>query len=106
MTVHCSGSLLSQWKGIWVIAEQSNGVIHPVSFELLGKAREFKKTLCSAEPVTAVLLGGNASKAAPVLGEYGAEKIIAVDHPELDLFENETYALVLEEMIGEQKPGI
>ncbi len=41
--------------GILVFAEQQYGTIHPVSFELLGKARELANTLSA--PLQAVLLG-------------------------------------------------
>ena len=30
------------YKGIWIFAEQQNGVINPVTFELLAKAQELK----------------------------------------------------------------
>ena len=40
---------------IWVFAEQRNGVLHGVSLELLGKARELAKQAGSS--VGAILLG-------------------------------------------------
>lgn len=96
----------ADWHGIWVIAEQLDGVIKPVSFELLGKAKELKNNLRTEEPITAVLLGDNAGKTAETLAGYGAERVIAVEHPKLRLFCNEPYALVLERLVTEQKPSI
>ena len=94
------------YKGIWVIAEQMAGCLNSVSFELLGKARELKKQLKNPEPITAVLLGKDIEGLAPDLGAYGAEEIIIVDHPLLEYYQNETYALVLQDLINERKPSI
>ena len=46
---------LSLYKGIWVFAQQSEGIIDPVSYELIGKANELAQTL--DEEVCAILLG-------------------------------------------------
>ena len=46
-----------QYKGIQVFAEQREGVVQNVAFELIGKARELADSI--GEKVTAVLLGQN-----------------------------------------------
>ena len=43
------------YKGIWVFAEQQNGTLNPVTYELLAKAQELKAH--NGEAITAVLLG-------------------------------------------------
>lgn len=96
----------NQAKGIWVIADQTNGHIHSVTYELLGKAQELKKKLGSEEPVTAVVLGSNICKDDLDLGAFGAEKVLLIDHPSLNLFCNDVYADVLEKEILERKPEI
>ena len=46
---------MKEYKGLMVFAEQREGKIHPVSFELLGKGRELAERL-NVE-VSSVLLG-------------------------------------------------
>lgn len=94
------------WKGIWVIAEQIEGNLNSVSFELLGKAKQMKEQLQIAEPVTAVLLGSGVADLAQELGAYGAEEVIVLEHEALAIYENETYAAVLSDLIKERKPEI
>lgn len=101
-----SNKTTKQWQGIWVIAEQIDGALNTVIFELLGKAQEIKKTLRLEEPVTAVLIGDGVESHVPSLAGYGAENIIVIDHPALRLFQNETYALILEELVVNQQPSI
>lgn len=97
---------IGAWKGIWVIAEQIGGNLNPVSFELIGKARELKKQLKSSLSVTAVLLGNGIKSLAQELGQYGAEEIIVIEHEALAIYENDTYATVLSELIKEKMPEI
>lgn len=94
------------WDGIWVVAEQAAGCLNSVSFELLGKARSLKAGVKSAEHLTAVLLGHNIKHLAPELAKYGAEKIIIADDPALELFQNDAYTCVLEDIIRERKPSV
>ncbi len=94
------------YKGIWVIAEIQNKSIHSVSLELLSKARELKQQNCLHEPVTAVLLGENPDAYTGILSEAGAEAVIIAQHPALEIFQNETYALVLQGLIEERRPAV
>ena len=49
-----------EYKGIFVFAEQREGEIKNVAFELIGKARELAEAL--GEDVTALLLGGSSRR--------------------------------------------
>lgn len=95
-----------EYRGIWVVAEQMGDGISAVSCELLSKARDLKIQAGLEEPVTAVILGAGLSDLPSKLAAAGAEKVILVDHPLLQLFQNETYALVLQELVEERKPAI
>ena len=53
------------YKGIWVFAEQENGVIEHTVFELLAKAHELQEH--NKEEIVAVLLGNNVDALAPEL---------------------------------------
>lgn len=97
---------IKEWQGIWVIVEQIDGNLTSVSCELLGKAQELKDQLEAKPIVTAVILGEEVKKLVKELTKYGAEEIIIAEHPDLKYFRNESYALVLEEMIREYKPAV
>ncbi|QAT61078.1 MULTISPECIES: electron transfer flavoprotein subunit alpha/FixB family protein [Tissierellales] len=97
---------IDEWKGVWVLAEQRSGRIDSVSFELIQKAKELKMQLKSSEPVTAVIIGNGIEKLTEELGEYGAEEVIVIDDPALEMFNNEIYSLILTDLIKKRKPEI
>ena len=86
---------LNDYKGILVFAEQRDGVL---------QNKELAKTL--DVPVTAALVGYNVAKLADTLGEYGADKVIVVDQPKLELYDTEAYAQVFKAIIDAKKPDI
>lgn len=95
---------LNDYKGILVFAEQRDGVLQNVGLELVGKAKELAKSLDVS--VTAALIGYNVGKLADTLGEYGADKVIVVDQPKLELYDTEAYAQVFKAIIDAKKPEI
>lgn len=95
---------LNDYKGILVFAEQRDGVLQNVGLELVGKAKELAKSL--DVPVIAALIGYNVGKLADTLGEYGADKVIVVDQPKLELYDTEAYAQVFKAIIDAKKPEI
>ena len=60
-------------KGILVYAETRGSEIHPISFELLGKAGEIAGKL--GLEVWSVILGSGISDKAAQLIHYGADKV-------------------------------
>ena len=56
--------------------------------------------------VTAVLIGYNVKNLADKLAEYGADKVILVDDPELETYRTEPYAHALASVIEKYKPEI
>jgi electron transfer flavoprotein alpha subunit len=98
MTVNKTG-------GIWVVAEQVAGRINSVSYELLSKACLLKSQLQAPEPVTAVILGKDAEDLEQ-LSRFGAEEIITVFDAALEIYQNELYATVLQDLIEQKKPSI
>ena len=73
----------SLWRGIAVYAEVTEGKIHPVSLELIGKAREPARELL----------------------EYGVDEVFAYDDPALRYFRIEPYAAVLSDFIETVRPS-
>ena len=95
---------LEQYKGVYIYAQQVDNEISSIAFELIGKAKELAGAL--GTDVTAVLLGHNVSGLVSDLAEYGADKVIVVDDPELKEYRTEPYTHALASVINEFKPEI
>lgn len=95
---------LEEYKGVFVFAEQVDNEISSIAFELLGKAKELAGKLDTQ--VTAVLVGYEVKALADQLAEYGADRVIVVDDPELKEYRTEPYAHALASVINEYKPDI
>lgn len=91
------------YKGICVYADAEYGQIHPVTFELLGKALELSKVI--NHPVYSLLIGHNVKDLAKQLIEYGADKVFVYDHEQLQDFDMERYANCFEDFINNNKPS-
>ena len=95
---------LEEYKGGFVFAQQVDNTLNGVAFELLGKGKELAKDLNTE--VTAVLIGSDVKGLADQLAEYGADKVIVVDDPELKNYRTEPYAHALASVINEFKPEV
>ena len=95
---------LEEYKGVFIYAQQVDNEINNISFELLGKAKELAETL--NEKVTAVLIGSGVKDLAGQLAQYGADRVIVVDDPELKEYRTEPYTHALASVINEFKPEI
>ena len=95
---------LEEYKGVYVFAQQVDNELSSIAFELLGKAKELAAPLNT--DVTAVLIGSDVKGLVDQLAEYGADKVIVVDDPELKEYRTEPYAHALASVINEYKPEI
>lgn len=93
------------WTDIWTLAEQKNGKLHAVSFELLTRGRKLADArgcrLCS------VVLGDDIP--AVELHELivrGANVIYVVQHPALANFLVEVHARVLQYLVEQYRPEV
>jgi len=93
----------SLWKGITVYVDHVEGEIHPVTLELLGKARELADKI--GHPVQALFLGSSIGDKAKELLHYGADSVYVVDSPELMDFKIESYTAAFEAYINKVKPS-
>ena len=98
--VTCDKSL---WRGILVFAEQREGKVHPVSLELVGKARELAKV--TGHPVYALLIGHGMKEAAEELLCYGVDRVFVYDDIRLRDFVIGPYANAFCDMIDKVKPS-
>jgi caffeyl-CoA reductase-Etf complex subunit CarE len=94
----------SSHRGVWVFAEQTDGVLAPVGLELLGKARDLAQNL--DETVSAVLLGQDVSDLCDTLAAHGADSIYLVEDNLLKDYRTIAYADVMENLVKKYKPGI
>ncbi len=93
----------SKWKGVAVFVEHLDGVIHNVTYELIGKALELAKT--TGHPVYALMIGNDITKAANEVLKYGVDKVFVYDYPALKYFIIETYANIFEDFIRKIQPS-
>ncbi|OGX39836.1 MAG: electron transfer flavoprotein subunit alpha [Omnitrophica WOR_2 bacterium RIFCSPLOWO2_01_FULL_41_12] len=95
---------VSDYKGVWVFAEQKKGKVQPVAYELIAKARDLAATL--GTEVAAVLLGDRLEEEIQELIWRGADKVYVVEKRELANFQDEPYTHILVELIKKYKPEI
>ncbi|MDZ7548951.1 electron transfer flavoprotein subunit alpha, partial [Clostridium perfringens] len=67
----------SKWKGIAVYVDHVDGDIHPVTFELIGKARELANKV--KQDVYCIFIGHNITEKAKELLHYGVDKVYIYD---------------------------
>lgn len=92
-----------EWKGIAVYVDHVDGKIHPVTFELLGKAKEL--AAITGHPVYALFMGNHITEQSRELLHYGADKVFVYEEEELARFKIEPYTAVFEDFIGKIKPS-
>lgn len=91
------------WKGISVYVDHVDGDIHPVTYELLGKAKELAAKI--HHPVYAVMMGSGVEKSSRQLLHYGVDQVYVYDQPMLKDFNIETYTSVFEDHIRTIMPS-
>ncbi|MDD4276352.1 MAG: electron transfer flavoprotein subunit alpha [Candidatus Cloacimonetes bacterium] len=92
------------YQGIWIFVEHKDGVIAPVTLELLGKGRALAGQI--KEKLSAILLGSEILGLADELIAFGADKVIAIDDPRLRQFQDEIYAKALTYLAKKLRPSI
>lgn len=91
-------------RNVYVFAEQRDGNIQKVAYELVGKARELADTL--DEKVYAVLAGMDMKAKAGSLISAGADGVILVQNPMLAEYTTEAYAKAVVAVIQAKDPEI
>ncbi|SEF50854.1 electron transfer flavoprotein alpha subunit apoprotein [Eubacterium ruminantium] len=95
---------LEEYKGVFIFAQQVDNEISNIAFELLGKGKDLAADL--GTEVTAVLVGSDVKGLADSLAEYGADRVIVVDDPELKEYRTEPYTHALASVIEKYKPDV
>ncbi len=95
---------ISEYKGVFVFAEQRDRKVQKVALELIGKGKELAKDLGTT--VTAVLLGKDMQDEAKRLCYAGADNVIYVNDDLLDIYMTEPYVYTMNKIIADKKPEI
>jgi electron transfer flavoprotein alpha subunit len=93
----------SLWTGIAVYIEYSEGRIHPVSYELIGKAKEMAAKI--NHPVYCILVGYNVKKYTEEILEWGIDELYVYDQKPLENFKIEPYKFIFSDFIERTKPS-
>ena len=91
------------YHGVWVFAEQRNGEIKGVGYELLSKGRELADTLKTE--LCAVCFGHNI-KCVEQLTACGADRVYIIDDPAFANQTEDTYVAELVRLVKLHKPEI
>jgi electron transfer flavoprotein alpha subunit len=90
---------------VWILAEQHDGQLKPISFELLARGRKLADKL--NEKLSAVILGSNLNyESIQELIFYGADKVYLVENSILEHFLVEPYSNIVEYLINKYHPDI
>jgi electron transfer flavoprotein alpha subunit len=98
---------MSDFKGVWVVAELSaDGGLNETSQELMTPARRLGDKL--GQPVTGVILAGDKDTAAAetAFAQLGANQVLVVKDNQLADYQVELYTAALSSLINERKPNI
>jgi electron transfer flavoprotein alpha subunit len=91
-------------QGIWVFAEQSDGTIRKVAFEILSQARKMADTL--GEELCAVIMGESVESLADKFAPYGADKVYVVENAALKDYTTGCYAKALVDLVKQHEPSM
>lgn len=89
---------------VWIIAEQKEGKLKKISFELLGIGG--KLTEKTGGSLSALLLGYGVENLAEELDGYGAGKIFVCDSEALKDYSNEGYTKAIVDLVRAHSPSI
>jgi electron transfer flavoprotein alpha subunit len=91
-------------NNVLVIAEQRDGVLKKVAFEMLGVGAKLAGTL--GGNVEAALLGSGLGSLPDTLAQFGAARVYVADDPALAMYSSEGYSNTLAALIGKVGPAI
>lgn len=91
-------------KGVWIVAEQRDGALRKVSFEIASAARKLADEL--GVEVCAVLLGSGVEGLAPELGKYGVDKVYVADDAAFAQYTTDAYAAAVAKVVKENDGAV
>lgn len=95
---------LAEYNDVWIIGEQVNGEIHPVTIELIGEGRKLADQI--DKDLYVVIAGYQMKETAEKLLHYGVDKVIYLEHELLKEFSTDAYSISISDLILDKKPEI
>ncbi len=95
---------IKDYSGDLVYIEQRYNEVQNVSLELLGKGRKIADEL--GVKVVAAIAGHQIEKHSKLLVEYGADKVVVLNHEALELYSTEPYTQAMVQVIRTEMPEI
>jgi len=91
-------------KGVWIVAEQRDGALRKVSFEIASAARKLADDL--GDEVCAVLVGSGVEGLAPELAKYGVDKVYVADDAVFADYTTDGYSAAVAKVVKENDAAI
>lgn len=91
-------------QGVWTIAEQRDGEIRKVTYEVISEGRRVADAL--GQDLTVVLLGSNIKDKAAEFGHYGADKVMVADDSRLESYTTDAYVSVISQLVKANDPAV
>jgi len=91
-------------QGVWAIAEQRDGQLRKISYEVVSEGRRLADKL--GTQLTAVVLGASVKDKAAELGQYGADKVLVAEDARLEPYTTDAYVAVLKQLVKANDPAV
>jgi electron transfer flavoprotein alpha subunit len=91
-------------QGVWVIAEERDGEIRKITYEVVSEGRRLADAL--GQELTAVLLGSGIKDKAGDLAHYGADKVLVADDARLSPYTTDAYVSVIGQLVKAEEPAV
>ena len=91
---------------VLVVAEQRDGDLKKVTFEMLGEGTRIAGMMQLGGVVEAALLGSGVGGLADTLAHHGAARVYLADAPSLQQYSSEGYTTVLAKLIQKAEPAV
>jgi electron transfer flavoprotein alpha subunit len=91
-------------QGVWTIAEQRDGEIRKITYEIVSEGKRLADAL--GQKLTVLLLGSNIKAKAAQLGQYGADKVLVADDPRLHVYTTDAYVSVISQLVKAGEPAL
>ena len=95
---------MSQNQGVMIFGEVAEGMLEPVTKELLSCSRKLAAEL--QEELSVVLMGDDLAEAAREATAFGADRVYVVDDPLLKDYQADAYLPVMEKVVKQTTPRI
>lgn len=90
---------------LWILAEQKDGIVQKVSYELLNRGRQLAQQ--NSMQLSAMIFGNNLdSSGLQNLIACGADRVVAIQSPSLEKFRVKPYSACMMKIIAEYNPLI